>query len=47
MRLKCDVPLSLQANRRLSCELTLPGAKKGEKPEGKKDLDKNFLISMF
>lgn len=28
----------LQANRRLSCELTLPGAKKGEKPEGKNDL---------
>lgn len=23
------------------CELTLPGAKKGEKPKGKKDLDKN------
>lgn len=28
--------LFLQANHHLSCKLTLPGAKKGEKPEGKK-----------
>lgn len=45
MRLKWDVPLSLQANRRLSCDLALPGAKKGEKPDGERDSDETDSTS--